>query len=193
MTEPEQGRGRGKHCGARKRQGEGTCTRPAGWGTEHVGYGTCKLHGGNMRNHRVSAELAIVEDKANVLFGELVEVKPVDNPLDVYAGFAGRVVAWMDVLDQLVRRLSSPTVFSMMTGDQVRGEVELFERAMDRCNTVLSTYAKLNIDERLSRITVEQQQMVVEAIEAALAAANVTGALALEAKRAAARRLRIVA
>ena len=36
-------------CGARKRQpaylGE-TCARPAGWGTEHVGSGKCKLHGG---------------------------------------------------------------------------------------------------------------------------------------------------
>ena len=36
-------------CGARKRQprypGE-TCARPSGWGTEHPGYGRCKLHGG---------------------------------------------------------------------------------------------------------------------------------------------------
>lgn len=34
-------------CGAKKRQGEGHCTQPAGWGTEHVGRGRCKLHGGN--------------------------------------------------------------------------------------------------------------------------------------------------
>jgi hypothetical protein len=36
-------------CGARKRQpkhpGE-RCARPAGWGTEHLGFGRCKLHGG---------------------------------------------------------------------------------------------------------------------------------------------------
>jgi hypothetical protein len=36
-------------CGARKWQpiypGQ-TCARPAGWGTEHVGFGRCKLHGG---------------------------------------------------------------------------------------------------------------------------------------------------
>jgi hypothetical protein len=32
-------------CGARKKRG-GLCGRPAGWGTEHVGYGSCKLHGG---------------------------------------------------------------------------------------------------------------------------------------------------
>lgn len=34
-------------CGGTKRGGAGTCTRPAGWGTGHVGTGRCKLHGGN--------------------------------------------------------------------------------------------------------------------------------------------------
>jgi hypothetical protein len=35
-------------CGATKRQGDkAPCRRPAGWGTEHVGFGTCKLHGGS--------------------------------------------------------------------------------------------------------------------------------------------------
>lgn len=32
-------------CGGKKRQG-GLCQRPAGWGTNHVGEGKCKLHGG---------------------------------------------------------------------------------------------------------------------------------------------------
>lgn len=34
-----------KFCGAKNRKG-GTCKRPAGWGTDHVGEGKCKLHGG---------------------------------------------------------------------------------------------------------------------------------------------------
>lgn len=33
-------------CGARKRNGEGVCQLPAGWGTDHPGTGRCKLHGG---------------------------------------------------------------------------------------------------------------------------------------------------
>lgn len=44
-------------CGAQKRQGEGTCARPAGWGTDHVGVGFCKLHGGATRNHKTAAKL----------------------------------------------------------------------------------------------------------------------------------------
>ncbi len=33
-------------CGAKTRSG-GQCQQPAGWGTQHVGQGRCKLHGGN--------------------------------------------------------------------------------------------------------------------------------------------------
>lgn len=34
------------NCGARKKS-EGLCKHPAGWGTDHVGEGRCKLHGGS--------------------------------------------------------------------------------------------------------------------------------------------------
>lgn len=34
-----------KYCGAKTRAGT-PCKRPAGWGTNHVGEGRCKLHGG---------------------------------------------------------------------------------------------------------------------------------------------------
>lgn len=33
-------------CGARKTDGSGTCEQPAGFGTDHVGAGRCKFHGG---------------------------------------------------------------------------------------------------------------------------------------------------
>ena len=33
------------YCGAKTRKGT-PCRRPAGWGTDHVGTGKCKLHGG---------------------------------------------------------------------------------------------------------------------------------------------------
>lgn len=34
-----------KYCGGKTRKGT-KCKRPAGWGTDHVGSGKCKLHGG---------------------------------------------------------------------------------------------------------------------------------------------------
>lgn len=38
-----------RKCGARTRGNRkgGRCQLPAGWGTAHVGFGRCRLHGGN--------------------------------------------------------------------------------------------------------------------------------------------------
>jgi hypothetical protein len=33
-------------CGGKARTGGKLCTQPAGWGTDHLGQGRCKLHGG---------------------------------------------------------------------------------------------------------------------------------------------------
>lgn len=42
-------------CGRKKRDGSGDmCALPAGWGTDHVGDGACKLHGGSTPRGRDS-------------------------------------------------------------------------------------------------------------------------------------------
>lgn len=64
---PARGRREKSYCGADKRQGEGTCTRPAGWGTPHVGTGACKLHGGSTPN----AVKAAAKAEARHLLGTL--------------------------------------------------------------------------------------------------------------------------
>jgi hypothetical protein len=182
-----------ERCGRPKRQGDRSpCKQPAGWGTNHVGSGPCKKHGGSISGVAKHHQAILIEAKVRTLFGQTEDTRPVDNPLAMYADFAGKVMAWMAVLDKLCHDIDSPR-YAGLTGEQIRGEVQLYERAMDRCNTVLSTYAKLNIDERLARITEAQQLMVLQAIEAALAAAEVTGARAVDAKKAAAKRLRVAA
>lgn len=45
----------GRTCGARNRRG-GECRLPAGFGTDHVGYGTCRFHGGSTKAHVVHAK-----------------------------------------------------------------------------------------------------------------------------------------
>lgn len=35
-----------KICGAKTKKDGSPCKKPAGWGTDHVGIGKCKLHGG---------------------------------------------------------------------------------------------------------------------------------------------------
>lgn len=157
-----------RFCGGKKRQGEGTCTRPAGWGTDHAGFGKCKLHGGCAPSSRIAA----VEAQARQVLARL-DVPPVDDPLSELARIAGQVVAWKDMLADQVNGLSSLR-YSTEGGEQLRAEVALWERAMDRCEKFLGTMAKLNIDERLARVTEQQAALVADAVGAVLGEMGLT-------------------
>lgn len=183
----------GRYCGGKKHQGEGTCTRPAGWGTPHPGTGRCKLHGGCLPSSMKAGELALLEREARELFGELVpDIKPVDNPLAAYAELAGRVLAWMQLMDSLLADLRTVGYTHERAGEQVHSAVQLYERAMDRANTVLGSYARLRIDERLAEITEKQKTAVIRAIEAALDEVGIDGEQRQDARRRVARQLRLV-
>lgn len=191
LDEPTPPTGREGFCAANKRQSEGWCHKPSGWGTNHPGTGRCRLHGGNTRDHRNAAARTIAEAKARELFGKTLDDTPVHNPLEVFAELAGEVRGWLKVMRQLVADLTSPG-YAALTGEQIKAEVQLYERAMDRANTVLATYARLNIDSRLAAISEAQGRIVLGAIQAALASAGVVGPRAIEAGRVAAAKMRVL-
>lgn len=80
-------------CGGKKRQSEGQCTRPAGWGTSTPGHGRCKLHGGATRNHRIAAQRQIAEEAVRTL-GLPIDIGPVEALLEEVRWAAGHV-AWL--------------------------------------------------------------------------------------------------
>jgi hypothetical protein len=66
-------------CGATLRNGIGKCRRPAGWGSSHVGYGRCKLHGGNTRTQLQHAAAEEVRAEAvKMVMGTPIETAPED-------------------------------------------------------------------------------------------------------------------
>ena len=150
------------YCGARKRQGEGTCRHPAGWGTPHPGTGRCKLHGGNTANHRTAA----TEIQARRELARL-NLPPVEDPLTELARVAAEVVAWKDAIGAKVNELTELRYKAGEGGEQLRSEVALWERALDRCERFLTAMARLNIDERLARISEAQAAAVIAAIAVA--------------------------
>lgn len=168
-------------CGRNKRQGVGTCTRPAGWGTDHAGVGACKLHGGATPTHAVSAQKEVARREIEAAV-DILGATPITDPLRALQQLAGEVVMWKDALAARVN-LQMLRYESNISTEQIRGEVQLLERAMDRCNTVLATIAKLNIDERLARVDEATAVMIVRAIEAGLASAGVAGPAAVRARQ----------
>jgi hypothetical protein len=89
-SKPQDGR-----CGKRTRSG-GHCTQVAGWGTDHVGQGPCKLHGGAtpIRSGRYSK---IKRDALR----ELIESHEADpDPLNVLPELAAARALFQDFLER---------------------------------------------------------------------------------------------
>ncbi len=106
MTAVDGGPRRDK-CGGRKRGPEGgLCTRPAGWGTQHPGYGSCKLHGGSTPNHNAKAERAAAADLAEK-YSVPRDVHPLDGVMEQYHRYAGQVA----FLEQQVNGLDPQSLF----------------------------------------------------------------------------------
>jgi hypothetical protein len=74
MTDPQASEGYAK-CGAQRKGEAGPCTRPAGWGTDHPGVGTCKLHLGCTPTHQRAAHLEIARRECDRL-GIQIEIDP---------------------------------------------------------------------------------------------------------------------
>lgn len=183
-TQPSHGR----WCNAQKKQGPGLCRKPAGWGTNHAGIGNCRLHLGNARNHRTAA----FNEQAKRELARL-DVPAVDDPLTELKKLAGQVVAWKDALSDKVNELTAIRFTDDKGSEQLRSEIALFERAMDRCASVLSVMAKLNIDERLAAVNEQQVELVATALQASLAELGLDKEQQEEARHGVARRLRAVA
>lgn len=77
-------------CGATNRQG-GACQQPAGFGTDHVGHGRCKWHGGSTTAGRKHAAEAAARE-AMVTYGRPVDTTGVEALLDELKWTAGHVV-----------------------------------------------------------------------------------------------------
>lgn len=65
-------------CGAKARKG-GRCQKQAGWGTDHLGYGPCRLHGGSTPAHRKRALIQMARDEMTRHLGVPVLLASVDE------------------------------------------------------------------------------------------------------------------
>jgi hypothetical protein len=190
MTAGEPGRRHDKpKCGAKKKQSEGNCARPAGWGTDHPGTGQCKLHGGCMPNNRASA----MNEQARQLLHRH-DATPVADPLEALQRLAGRALALEETIGHLVNNLTSIRYESggESSSEQLRAEVAVLERAMDRCGRLLVDIAKLNIEERMAKVTEKQAKMAMDALAAALGDMGLSTEQQREARQRVAGYLRLV-
>jgi hypothetical protein len=184
-----------------KARGGGQCQ-----GFKVPGLSVCVKHGGRTAASQAKSTIARAETAAartadaavhrriRMVMGAFPDQR-IENPLQELQLLAGEMRQWKQAMAERVADLLAKEKLRYGTdgGEAIRGEILLYERAMERLANTLAMIAKLNIDERLVKIAEGQRDMVLAAIEAALTLAGVTGAPAVAARQEAARYLRVVA
>lgn len=75
---------------------------------------------------------------------------PVENPLEALLERAGKEMAWEALTGDRVAALELEWRYTGRTGEQLRAEIPVHERARDRLNKVLADISRLRIEERLA-------------------------------------------
>lgn len=153
------------------------------------GSNVCRMHGGATKQARAKAKERRAEEQAQKALARM-DVQPIADPLTALAELAGQAVAFKDAIAEKVNKLRAIRFLDHKGSEQLRSELAVFERALDRCERFVTSMVKLGLDERLVRIEEKQADLVLDAIEAALDAADVPADMRPEAKRAAVRILR---
>lgn len=155
-----------------------------------TGARVCRMHGGSAKQVRDAAARRTAEQQAHEALGHL-QVDPCDDPLTALSQLAGEVIAWKELLADRVSVLCT-VGYAGPVGEQIRADIQVFERALDRCAHILGMIAKLNIDERLVRVREAQVRIISDALTGALTDAGLGDDTRREVTAGVANRLRLV-
>ena len=138
-----------------------------------AGTTVCVKHGGQLINVKTAAARRVAETKAErKALASLGRqgYAPIEDPVEAISDLAGEAVARKD---QFAKRLDQLLAldeirYKTHTGEQLRAEVALYERALDRCLKILEAYVRLGIAERKQKINEAQAQVIVGVIQVIL-------------------------
>jgi len=101
-------------CGANRSNG-GTCEQVAGHGTNHVGIGRCKFHGGCTPSHNKAAAEEIVR-RGTLWYGDPVDISPEDALLGEVQRTAGHVF----FLERRIAQLNIESEAQVSSEDEIK-------------------------------------------------------------------------
>lgn len=157
-----------------------------------AGLDVCRKHGGKtLEELRADGRARTLErEAARLLYRR--DAPPVTDPWSALQRLAGRAAAWEEIIGEKVNGLRSLR-YEGIGGEQLRAEVAVMERAMDRLGSLLIAIARLNIEDRLAGVRKQTADMLERALDAALEEAG-TGIEGKQRARAAfLRHLKVVA
>lgn len=150
-------------CGAKlRRDPSKRCKRRAGQATGHVGAGPCDRHLGLTPSHNTAAQRTLA---ARVAAASLAEqgYEPIDpaRVLDELLDLAGRVKGHVEFFSAKAAELGDGMRYrSEHEQEQLRSEMALLERFIDRLHRILTDLAKLNLEERRTALVEADRERV---------------------------------
>lgn len=140
-----------------------TCPNPA------IAGGTvCKTHGGSTKHIKAAAKRRLAVAKADAKLREL-EYEPVEDPVSELADIAGQAKALMEWAGARVADLQNALTYTDAHDvDQLKAEVGVYERAMDRTAKLVEACARLGLDERRVALEEGQAELAVAALRLAV-------------------------
>lgn len=95
-------------------------------------------------------------------------MREITDPLDEFAHIVADARAWYDWAAERVAELYAIRREDEKGGEQLRAEVVVFERAIDRVGKLLVDWVRLGLDERMTRLSEEQGRMMGTLIDRVL-------------------------
>ena len=169
----------------RTRHGGAPCQLPAGWGTDHVGIGSCKLHGGSTMIHRKNAT-RVQAQRDITAFGGRSDITAPEALLELVQAKATEVAYW----DQRVAELDDNQRAGMLLAKTEQGYgpqgpvnvetkqagphvyVAMLHKAQDQLATYSAAAIRAGIDEQLVKIATIQAAWLVPTILQTIALAR---------------------
>lgn len=121
-------------CGGRTRRGT-KCQRPAGWGTDHVGEGRCKLHGGNAGRPIIHGRYSLKHRQSLAEKQRLFLADP--EPGNLTSELALTRALLQDYLD----RFPDDIPLSMDDITHILGMIESVSKLVERISRILNSTA----------------------------------------------------
>lgn len=170
-----------RFCGAPKKDGS-TCKQSAGAGTDHLGFGRCKYHGGNSPSHKNKAARDEVAHRFKA-YGTPVDIDPGTALLQEVRRSAG-IVQWLgEVIAEFTTDLDlSGGAREARDAVQTLGEqgraaavwVDLYFRERRNLAQVAKLAPDAGVAERQIQLQEEQGRLMATAIQAILGDLNLT-------------------
>jgi hypothetical protein len=147
-------------CSAHNRQGQ-PCGRQA-----MAGSPVCDLHGGKSPGARQKAAQRLAEGQARQVLNR-EGIVALEDPLRALQELAGEALRLRGYFADRLAALEQLR-YEGRAGEQLRAEVSLYERALDRAQRFALDLARLDLDGRLVKISEQQAAVIAQVLQRAL-------------------------